>query len=253
MTLEGKTALVTGGSSGIGLAIARTLARLEAKVIILGRSAEKLEASQAQFAPGAVPRTFAADVRDRSALERLRDMLVAEGERLDVLVANVGMNIRAPALTLPDDGLRTMLDTNLYGNFVTLQVFAPLVLQAPGGRIVLTGSVIGAHSFNERAVYAATKAGLSSLARSLAIEWGPLGATVNAVAPGIIRTPPLEAYMRSFPERARVAIEHTPLGRIGEPSDVADVVAFVASDASRFVTGQTICVDGGLSAGSAWW
>lgn len=253
ITLEGRTALVTGGSSGIGLAIAQALARLNAKVIVLGRSAEKLEASRAQFAPGRAPRTLVADVRDRSALERVRDTLKADGERLHILVANAGMNVRAPALTLPDEGLRAMLDTNLYGSFVTLQVLAPLVLEVPGGRIILTGSVIGKHSFNERAAYAATKAGLSSLARSLAIEWGPRGATVNAVAPGIIRTPPLAAYIGSFPERARVAVEHTPLGRVGEPEDVADVVAFIASESSRFMTGQTICVDGGLSAGSAWW
>ena len=104
-----------------------------------------------------------------------------------------------------------------------------------------------------RAAYTATKAGLSGLVRALAIEWGPKGSTVNAVGPGIIETPLTRAYMDQFPERVKASIENTPLRRLGTPEDVADVVAFLASDAARFITGQTVFVDGGLSAGSAWW
>jgi NAD(P)-dependent dehydrogenase (short-subunit alcohol dehydrogenase family) len=104
-----------------------------------------------------------------------------------------------------------------------------------------------------RAPYTATKAGLSGLVRSLSIEWGRYGATVNAVGPGIIQTPLTQEYMKQNPERVSAAIANTPLGRLGEPEDVADVVAFLASDAARFITGQTIYVDGGLTAGSSWW
>jgi NAD(P)-dependent dehydrogenase (short-subunit alcohol dehydrogenase family) len=137
--------------------------------------------------------------------------------------------------------------------FITCQVFGPLLLAKPGGRVVVTSSLSAIHGMNLRAAYAATKAGVSGLVRSLAIEWGPKGANVNAVGPGIIKTPLTMAYMEQFPERVTASIEHTPLRRLGTPEDVADVVAFLASDGARFITGQTIYVDGGISAGSSWW
>jgi NAD(P)-dependent dehydrogenase (short-subunit alcohol dehydrogenase family) len=157
------------------------------------------------------------------------------------------------ALDLPDQSLQDMLDTNLYGVFVTCQVFAPLLFVRPGGRVVITSSMSAVHGQELRAAYAATKAGLSGLVRALAVEWGPRGVNVNAVGPGIIETPLTKAYMEEFPERVKAAIAHTPLRRIGKPEDVADVVLFLASDASRFMTGQTVYVDGGVSAGSSWW
>ncbi len=118
---------------------------------------------------------------------------------------------------------------------------------------MITSSVSAIHGMDLRAAYTATKAGLSGLVRSLAIEWGPRGVTVNAVGPGIIETPLTRAYMDQHPERVKATIDNTPLRRIGMPEDVADVVVFLASDAARFISGQTIFVDGGLSAGSAWW
>jgi NAD(P)-dependent dehydrogenase (short-subunit alcohol dehydrogenase family) len=136
---------------------------------------------------------------------------------------------------------------------VTCQVFGPLLFARPGGRVVVTGSLSGIHGMNLRAAYAATKAGVSGLVRSLAVEWGPHGVTVNAVGPGIIKTPLTMAYMEQHPERVTATIEHTPLRRLGEPEDVADVVVFLASEQARFITGQTIYVDGGISAGSSWW
>jgi NAD(P)-dependent dehydrogenase (short-subunit alcohol dehydrogenase family) len=118
---------------------------------------------------------------------------------------------------------------------------------------VVTSSFAAIHGLDVRAAYTATKAGLSGLVRSLAIEWGPKGVTVNAIGPGIIETPLTRAYMDQHPERVAATIENTPLRRIGTPEDVADVVAFLASDGARFITGQTVYVDGGISAGSAWW
>jgi NAD(P)-dependent dehydrogenase (short-subunit alcohol dehydrogenase family) len=146
-----------------------------------------------------------------------------------------------------------MLDTNLYGAFVTCQVFGPLLFAQPGGRVVVTSSVSAVHGQDLRVAYASTKAGLSGMVRALAIEWGPLGVNVNAVGPGVIETPLTRAYMEQYPERVEAAIANTPLRRIGLPEDVADVVLFLASDAARFITGQTIYVDGGISAGSSWW
>jgi NAD(P)-dependent dehydrogenase (short-subunit alcohol dehydrogenase family) len=146
-----------------------------------------------------------------------------------------------------------MLDTNLYGSFITLQTFVPILARLPGGRVVVTSSVTAVHGMQRRALYSATKAALSGLVRSLAIEWGPQGIAVNAVGPGIIRTPLLEPYIAAHPDRAAAAVSATPLRRLGEPDDVAGVVSFLASDAAAFITGQTIYVDGGISAGDAWW
>ena len=249
MSFEGKTALVTGGTRGIGLAIARALRRNGARVVAVSKSKEQISAFNQEFAEDQLASAELADVRDRPALEALRDRL----PQLDILIPNAGVNVRMKALDLPDEPLHEMLDTNLYGAFVTCQVFGPLLVTQPGGRVVVTSSISAIHGQDLRAAYAATKAGLSGLVRALAVEWGPLGVNVNAVGPGVIDTPLTRAYMDQFPERVAAAIAHTPLGRIGVPEDIADVVVFLASDAARFITGQTLFVDGGLSVGSSWW
>jgi len=249
VSLEGRTALVTGGTRGIGLAITRALRREGARVIAVGKAKDQIEAFRREFSQDPLASVENADVRDRAALEALRDRLPG----LDILVPNAGVNTRVKALDLEEAALRDMIDTNLYGVFVTCQVFGPLLFARPGGRVVVTGSLSGIHGMNLRAAYAATKAGVSGLVRSLAVEWGPHGVTVNAVGPGIIKTPLTMAYMEQHPERVTATIEHTPLRRLGEPEDVADVVVFLASEQARFITGQTIYVDGGISAGSSWW
>jgi NAD(P)-dependent dehydrogenase (short-subunit alcohol dehydrogenase family) len=225
------------------------LRREGARVIAIAKATDQIEAFRREFSGDPLATAEQADVRDRSSLEALRDKLPG----LDILVPNAGVNTRVPALELDDAPLREMLETNLYGVFVTCQVFGPLLFARPGGRVVVTGSLAAIHGMNLRVAYSATKAGISGLVRSLAVEWGPRGVTVNAVGPGIIKTPLTIAYMEQFPERVEATIEHTPLRRLGEPEDVADVVAFLASDSARFITGQTIFVDGGISAGSSWW
>jgi NAD(P)-dependent dehydrogenase (short-subunit alcohol dehydrogenase family) len=249
VSFDGRTALVTGGTRGIGLAIVRALRREGARVVAIGKSKEQVAAFRSEFAEDPLASVELADVRERGALEAVRQRMT----ELDILIPNAGVNTRVKALQLPDESLREMLETNLYGVFVTCQVFAPLLFAKPGGRVVITSSVSAIHGMDLRAAYTATKAGLSGLVRSLAIEWGPRGVTVNAVGPGIIETPLIRAYMDQYPERVKAAIDNTPLRRIGMPEEVADVVVFLASDAARFISGQTIFVDGGLSAGSAWW
>ena len=249
MSFEGKTALVTGGTRGIGLAIVRSLRREGAEVIAVSKSKDQIAVFNNEFAEDPLARAELVDVRDRQSLQALRDKIT----ELDILIPNAGVNTRVKALDLPEEPLRDMLDTNLYGVFLTCQLFGPLLVARPGGRVVITSSVSAIHGMNLRAAYAATKAGLSGLVRALAVEWGPLGVNVNAVGPGIIETPLTRAYMDEFPERVEAAIANTPLRRLGQPEDVADVVLFLASDAARFMTGQTVYVDGGISAGSAWW
>jgi 3-oxoacyl-[acyl-carrier protein] reductase len=249
VSLEGRTALVTGGTRGIGLAITRALRRDGARVIAISKAKDQIEAFRNEFAEDPLASVEMADVRDGDALKAVRDRLPG----LDILVPNAGVNTRVQALELEDEALWEMIHTNLYGVFVTCQVFGPLLFARPGGRVVVTSSLSAIHGMNLRAAYASTKAGVSGLVRSLAVEWGPKGVTVNAVGPGIIKTPLTLAYMEKFPERVTATIEHTPLGRLGTPEDVADVVAFLASDGARFITGQTVYVDGGISAGSSWW
>lgn len=251
--LNGRVALVTGGTQGIGLAIAKSLAGHGARIILLGRDPRTRETARAEFPDMPEPYALVADIRDRESLEIVRDEIVGAGIDLNIVVANAGTNVRKPALEVSDDEVRQIFDTNLYGTFVTLQVFAPLVLKRPGGRIIVNSSAVAIHGMALRAPYTATKAGLSGLVRSLAIEWGPYGATVNAVGPGIIRTPLTQEYIERHPERVAAAVANTPLGRLGEPEDVAGVVAFLASNTASFITGQTIYVDGGLTAGSSWW
>jgi len=249
VSLEGRTALVTGGTRGIGLAIVRALRRDGARVVAIGKAKDQIEAFRKEFAEDPLVSVEIADVRDTDALKAVRDRLSG----LDILVPNAGVNTRVQALELEDEALWEMIHTDLYGVFITCQVFGPLLLARPGGRVVVTSSLSAIHGMNLRAAYAATKAGVSGLVRSLAVEWGPKGVNVNAVGPGIIKTPLTMAYMEQFPERVTATIEHTPLRRLGTPEDVADVVAFLASDRARFITGQTIYVDGGISAGSSWW
>jgi NAD(P)-dependent dehydrogenase (short-subunit alcohol dehydrogenase family) len=247
--LEGRTALVTGGTRGIGLAITRALHREGASVVAITRHADQVEAVRKEFAGDHRVRAEVADVRDREALERIRLTL----DELHILVPNAGVAKRVEALDVDEEALRTMIDTNYYGVFITCQVFGPLLLRRPGGRVVMTSSVSAIHGQKLRSVYSGTKGAVSALVRALAVEWGPKGTTVNAVAPGIIRTPLIQAYADANPERVEAGIRHTALRRLGEPADVADVVVFFASDAARFVTGQTLVVDGGMTMGSDWW
>lgn len=217
-----------------------------ADVIAISRSRENVESVNGT---GEGIKAQVCDVRDRAALEKLRDSL----EKLDILVANAGVNKRVDAVDLDDASLRDLIETNFYGAFIACQVMAPLLLAKHGGRVIVTSSVSAIHGQRLRVAYAGTKGALSAMVRALAVEWGPFGCTVNAIGPGITRTPLVEGYMEANPERVEAAIAHTPLRRVADPEDIAPLAVFLASDGARFITGQTIFVDGGLSAGSDWW
>jgi len=254
--LNGRTALITGGAQGIGYAIARAFLEAGCRIVVLDckpSTNETISALRLGIADAPDAQTYVVDVRDREALERVRDELVAINMRLDIIVPNAGINARMPALDFPPETIREILETNLFGVISTLQVFVPLILGRDGARVIVNSSCAAIYGMVHRAPYIATKAGLSGLVRSLALEWGPHGVTVNAVGPGVIRTPLTEAYIQEHPDRAEAAVSNTALRRLGTPEDVADVVLFLASRAASFITGQTIYVDGGLTAGSDWW
>jgi NAD(P)-dependent dehydrogenase (short-subunit alcohol dehydrogenase family) len=251
----GMSALVTGGTSGIGLEIVRQLAADGYAVFALARHEGDFRVSVEDLSAcaGGTPRFIAGDVTNRKSLERARDFAAGQEYPLQTVVAAAGTAARSPALDASDDDIRMMLEVNLYGTFATFQVFAPLLLTLPRSRFIAIGSVSGKHGMQLRAMYGATKAGVSGLVRSLAIEWAPHGATVNAVGPGVVATPLTSGYMERFPERAQAVIENTPVGRLGTPADVAGLVSFLASPRADFITGQTIYSDGGFGVGSSWW
>jgi NAD(P)-dependent dehydrogenase (short-subunit alcohol dehydrogenase family) len=248
--------LVTGGTQGIGLAIALRLAKTMAPVYLLSfdatKTADKVDAAFRELGL-ARPTLLEANVADRGRLTQIAEDLARDHVDIGTVVASAGTNVRALALEVEDDAVRSMIDTNLYGLFLTFQVFAPLVLAGPNGRFIALSSLSAIHGQRLRAVYAATKAGVSGLVRALATEWSPMGATVNAIAPGVLRTPLTSAYMDSHPEREAAALAHTLVGRLGTIDDVAFTAEYLASEECGFMTGQTIYLDGGVSAGSVWW
>lgn len=252
----GGAVLVTGGTSGIGLAIALRFASQGVPVYVLSRRGEQgLEDFDAAVAERGVtrPTVLQADVADREALMAIAADLTGAGVSLHAVIGSAGTNVRQPALDVPDDAVRRMIDVNFYGLFQTFQVFAPLALSRPTSRFLAISSFNALYGTRLRAVYSGTKAAVSGMVRALSVEWAPHGATVNAVAPGIIDTPLTNTYMRNNPDRAAAGIAHTSVGRLGTVEDIADVVEYLASPGAAFVNGQTIPVDGGVTAGSDWW
>ena len=249
-------ALVTGGTSGIGLGIALRLATERAPVVLVSRSAGKVaDDVSSTFGERALsaPILKEADVSDRGQLARIADELAAGGLDIGVVVACAGTNTRALALDVGDTAVREMINTNLYGVFLTFTVFAPMVLKGTAGRFVAVSSLNAIEGMPLRVPYCGTKAGVEGMVRALAFEWGPLDATVNAVAPGPTETPLTSSYMAANPERAAGLDAHLAVPRRGTVDDVAHAVAFLASEESGFITGQSLAVDGGLSIGSSWW
>ena len=248
--------LVTGGTTGIGLAITlRFLAEGKDVYTLSRRGEENVEELDALVKERGLPRprVLKADVSDRARLVEIAGEFAQSGVRLGTVVGSAGINIRELTLAVSDESIRSILDINLYGLIATFQVFGPLALQRPGSRFIAISSLNAIHGMRLRAPYSAAKAGVTGFVRALAIEWGPLGATVNAIAPGIIETPLTRGYMAAHPERREAGIAHTPVGRLGSVEDIAHAAMFLASEGASFVNGHTLVVDGGLSSGSSWW
>jgi 3-oxoacyl-[acyl-carrier protein] reductase len=238
-------ALVTGASRGIGRAIAVDLAANGYSVALLGRDAVALaETATAVEAarPGAVARVEAVDVTDSAALEASVAAVIAGFGRLDTVVANAGQSQDGLILRFKPADLDRLLDVNLKSAFALSAAVAKPMIKQRAGSIVFVSSIVGISGNAGQTAYAATKAGLLGLTRSLAKELGSRNVRVNAVAPGLIET----AMTAELPDAARAAfLGGVALGRPGTPEDVAGVVTFLSSDAARYVTGQTIVVDGG--------
>jgi 3-oxoacyl-[acyl-carrier protein] reductase len=243
--LTGKVALVTGGSRGIGRAIATTLAHAGATVVINYRGNAAAAAEVVTSLAEAERKAMAvqADVSQPDEVERLFKTIADTYGRLDILVNNAGVTRDTLLLRMKDTDFDTVIDTNLRGVFLCVRAALRPMTKARGGRIINITSVVGLTGNAGQANYAAAKAGLIGLTKSVAREMASRNITVNAVAPGYIETE-MTAHLS---EQIRAAVlESIPLGRLGRPQDVADVVCFLASDTAAYITGQTITVDGGM-------
>jgi gluconate 5-dehydrogenase len=248
--LSGKTAIVTGASRGLGQYFGRALARAGADLVITARKLESLEPFRCEIeAMGRRAIPLELDVRDYGSIQKMADAADAASGGIDILVNNAGCNIRKPAVDVTWDDWNTILDTNLRGTFFVAQAVARKMIPRGRGRMINIGSVTSVFGYAGLAPYCASRGGVKQLTMSLADDWGPFGITVNCLAPGWFKTKQNEALYANE-AWVRYLCDRIPLKRPGKPDDLDGAIVFLASDASQYITGQTLLVDGGITTGA---
>ena len=248
--LSGKVAVVTGASRGLGQYFGRALAKAGADLVITSRDPEALTPFRAEIeALGRRALPLALDVRDYDSIQRMAEDAQAAYGRIDILVNNAGCNVRKPALDVTWDDWNLVLETNLRGTFFVAQAVARKMIPRGCGRIINIGSVTSVFGYAGLTPYCASRGGVKQMTMSLADDWGRHGITVNCLAPGWFETAQNKVLYQDK-EWVDYICDRIPLKRPGKPNDLDGAVVFLASDASEYITGQTILVDGGISTGA---
>ncbi len=247
--LSGRVALVTGASRGLGQYFGRALAEAGADLIVTARRREDTGAFAGEIrALGRRVASVDLDVRDEASIKKMAVEAEASFGQIDILVNNAGGNVRKPALDFTWEDWNRVLDTNLRGAFFVAQALAPGMIRRGYGRIVNIGSVTSVFGYGAIAPYCASRGGVKQMTMALADAWGRHGITVNCLAPGWFKTAQTKVLYDN-PKWVEYLCERIPLGRPGQPEDLDGAIVFLASEASRYVTGQTLLVDGGITTG----
>ena len=248
--LTGKVAIVTGSSRGLGQYLGRALAKAGADLVITARKTESLKPFQSEIESlGRQALPLELDVRDYESIQKMADAVQKHYDKIDILVNNAGCNVRKASEDVTWDDWNLVVDTNLRGTFFVAQAAARMMIPKNYGRIINIGSVTCVAGYAALAPYCASRGGVKQLTMSLADDWGKYGITVNCLAPGWFNTEQTKALYESK-EWVDYLCDRIPLNRPGQPSDLDGAAVFLASDASAYVTGQTLLVDGGISTGA---
>lgn len=248
--LSGKVAVITGTSRGLGQYMGRALARAGADLIITSRKIDSLEGFRKEIeALGRKAAPVALDVRDHQSIQEFGEKAWEAYGKVDVLVNNAGCNVRKPAVEVTWDDWNLILDTNLRGTFFVSQAIGKRMIERKQGRVINIGSVTSVFGYAGLTPYTASRGGVKQMTMSLADDWGKHGITVNCLAPGWFKTAQ-NSVMYEDKEWVDYLCERIPMKRPGQPNDLDGAVVFLASDASQYITGQTLLVDGGITTGS---
>jgi len=248
LELASRNAVVIGGTSGIGLTIAKGLAQAGANVIATGRRANLAEAAAEEIRKlGSRSLAIACDVGDTASIETVLEAAKREWGGVDILVNSAGITKRTPTLDVAPSEWNSILDTNLNGTLRTCQIFGRHMVEKKYGRIINIGSIASMLALYEVAAYCASKAAVAGLTKSLAIEWAKHGVCVNAILPGVFRTD-INAKLLDGTARGAEFLQRTPMGRFGQLEELVGAAIFLASEAASFVTGHLLAVDGGILA-----
>lgn len=250
---KGKVSVVTGGVGGIGLTLAKALVRSGAETVIVDlKEAEGNKVAESMKGEGTKISFVQVDVSDKRSVEAMAEKVLGTFGRVDILVNCAGVIVRKPALETTERDWDWTVDINMKGLFMCCQAFGKQMIKQGRGKIVNISSLGEGFGLYNRVPYCGSKAGVSQMTKVLAMEWGEHGVYVNAIAPGVIQTQLNETYIKTHP-RIKEVVQKVPLARLGKPEDLVGAALFLASDASDYLTGQTIYVDGGYTLGCMVW